>query len=250
MNKMKLAVLGTQASGKGTQARILASEMGIAAVSVGDLLRELQEEDSARGRTAKIEMAKGAFVDDAVILPLLRTWLDRHPDGWLVDGFPRTLDQAKRSASTFRPDAVLYLEVPDEEAKRRISYRRICASCKANYNLITQPPQNPQGRCDACGGELVRRADDTPELVAERLRHYHETTEPLKAWFAGRGQLILVNASASIPDVARDIRLRLEEFQRLQRRGRRSLAWIAALVALLLAVAVLFTVTGHVLNSR
>jgi adenylate kinase len=250
MNKMKLAVLGTQASGKGTQSQILSVTMGVPAVSVGDLLRELQDEDSDRGRLARSEMSKGAFVDDEIIMPLLKEWVAKHPKGWIIDGFPRSVEQARKCASFFRPDAVLYLEVPDEESKRRISYRRICSKCKTNYNLITQPPQNPKGVCDRCGSELVRRADDTPELVEQRLKHYHDITEPLKAWFDARKALVLVNAKSAIPDVAREIQLRLEEFLRAKRGKRRLRRWILIGLATLLAVAVLFTVTGRILNAR
>ena len=250
MNKMKLAVLGTQASGKGTQSHVLSITMGVPAVSVGDLLRDLQNEDSERGRAAKLEMSKGAFVDDDIIMPLLKEWVAKHPKGWIIDGFPRSVEQAKKCESFFHPDAVLYLEVPDEESKRRISYRRVCSKCKTNYNLITQPPQNPKGACDVCGGELIKRGDDTPELVEERLRHYHEVTEPLKAWFDARKKLVLINAKAGIPDVARDIQLRLDEFLGHRRGAKKIRIWALVAVILLLVVAVAFTVTGHIINSR
>lgn len=250
MNKMKLAVLGTQASGKGTQAHILSVTMGVPAVSVGDLLRELQNEDSNRGRSAKLEMSKGAFVDDDIIMPLLKEWVAKHPNGWIIDGFPRSVEQAKKCESFFIPDAVLYLEVPDEESKRRISYRRICSKCKTNYNLITQPPQNTKGVCDVCGGELIKRADDTPELVEERLKHYHEVTEPLKAWLDERKKLVLVNAKAHIPDVARDIEIKLKEFLRGKRGAKRLRIWVVVTVILAVVFAVTFTVTGRILNSR
>lgn len=249
MKRMKVAVLGTQASGKGTQSHILSVLMGVPTVSVGDLLRELQNEDSARGRSAKIGMAKGAFVNDDIILPLLKEWVSKHKGGWLIDGFPRSLEQAKKCESFFRPDIVLYLEVPDDESKRRISYRRICSQCKTNYNLITQPPLNPKGVCDTCGGELMRRADDTPELVDERLKNYHEITEPLKAWFAARKQLVLVDARAGIPDVARDIQIKIEELARARRNRARLLFWVVTGVLVLLTFATVFTVTGYILNS-
>jgi len=250
MKKMKLAVLGTQASGKGTQSHILSITMGVPAVSVGDLLRDLQNEDSARGREAKLEMGKGAFVDDSIIMPLLKEWVAKHPNGWIIDGFPRSVEQAKKCEPFFHPDAVIYLEVPDEESKRRISYRRLCSKCRTNYNLITQPPQNAKGVCDVCGGELVKRADDTPELVEERLRHYHEVTEPLKAWFEERKKLVLINAKSGIPDVARDIQLRLEEFLRHKKGKRKFRVWFAVAIVIILIVAVTFTVTGHIINSR
>lgn len=250
MNKMKLAVLGTQASGKGTQAQILSIIMGVPAVSVGDLLRDLQNEDSYRGRSAKLEMSKGAFVDDAIIMPLLKEWVAKQPKGWIIDGFPRSVDQAKKCEPFFHPDAVLYLEVSDEESKRRISYRRICTKCKTNYNLITQPPLNPKGLCDRCGGELAKRPDDTPELVEQRLKHYHEVTEPLKAWFDARKKLVLINANTSIPDVARDAQLKLEGFMRRKSGTKKFRVWAIVAAAVLVVVAVAFTVTGRIINSR
>lgn len=249
MKKMKIAVLGTQASGKGTQSFILSVLMGVPAVSVGDLLRDLQNEDSARGREAKFEMAKGSFVPDTIILPLVREWTSRHPAGWIVDGFPRSLEQAKACEAFFRPDAVLYLEVPDQESQRRISYRRICSKCKTNYNLITQPPRNSRGVCDVCGGALIQRADDTPDLVTARLGHYHQVTEPLKAWFARRGKLVLVDAVGAMPDVAREVQRRLEERMHARERSRRRLGLlIIAMTALIVFVAGI-TLTGYVLNS-
>lgn len=249
MKKMKIAVLGTQASGKGTQSHILSVLMGVPAVSVGDLLRDLQNEDSDRGRMAKSQMAKGSFVPDDVTFPLIKEWAAKNARGWIVDGFPRSVEQAEKTQSFFKPDFVVYLEVPDEESKRRISYRRICPKCKTNYNLITQPPKNQAGICDIDGGELVSRADDTPELVAERLKHYHEVTEPLKDWYAKRKKLLLVDAKGTIPDVARAIQLRIEEFQRSTRHRFKFRVWLLVAFLLLLGISILFTVTGYFLNN-
>lgn len=249
MKKMKVAVLGTQASGKGTQSHIISVLMGVPAVSIGDLLRDLQNEDSERGRSAKLEMSKGSFVPDEIIMPLIKGWAAKNQKGWVVDGFPRSVEQAMKCASFFKPDVVLYLEVPDAESKRRISYRRICEKCKTNYNLITQAPRNPQGVCDVCGGTLVTRADDTPELVEQRLKHYHEVTEPLKRWFEKRHQLVLIDARAGIPEVARDVQRSLEEFLKAKRRKRRSYLWLVAAFCVLLAFAAGFTVIGWILNS-
>ncbi len=246
MKRMKLVVLGTQASGKGTQAHILSVIMGVPAVSVGDLLRDLQGEDSARGREAKLEMSKGAFVDDTIILPLLKNWLETHQDGWIIDGFPRSVEQAEKSEAFFKPDACLYLEVPDEESKRRILYRRICTKCKTNYNLITQPPQNPKGLCDKCGGEIVRRSDDTPELVDQRLKHYHQVTEPLKDWYAKRGKLILIDARKSIAEVAREAQSRLEGRTGKKRRFH---IWLVIAPVSLIAIIAGLTLIGYILNS-
>jgi adenylate kinase len=248
MKKMKIAVLGTQASGKGTQSHILSVLMGVPPVSVGDLLRDLQNEDSDRGRAAKTSMAKGSFVADEVIMPLMQDWLIKHPEGWLIDGFPRSVEQAQKSASFFHPDAVIYLEIPDEESKRRISYRRVCAKCKTNYNLITQPPRNPKGVCDIDGGELVRRADDTPELVEERLRHYHAVTEPVKQWFATRGLLLTIDGKRSINEVANEVQTRLESFIRGKRRSQRRFVWIFVALGILLAAFAALTYVGYLVS--
>ncbi|WKZ28524.1 MAG: nucleoside monophosphate kinase [Patescibacteria group bacterium] len=249
MKRMKVAVLGTQASGKGTQSHILSVIMGVQTASVGELLRELQNEDSKRGHTAKIEMAKGAFVDDDIIMPLVKDWVSKHPEGWILDGFPRSVEQAKKCESFFKPDAVLYLEVPDEDSKKRISYRRLCSKCKTNYNLITQPPHSPNGTCDKCGGELVRRGDDTPELVEERLRHYHEVTEPLKEWFAARGKLVLVDARKGIAEVAHEAELKLEDLFHRKARARRLKLWGLIFLALAVVTFAVLTITGYILNS-
>lgn len=249
MKKMKVAVLGTQASGKGTQSHIISVLMGVTAVSVGDLLRDLQNEDSDRGRSAKLEMAKGSFVPDDIIMPLLREWTAKNPKGWVVDGFPRSVEQAKQCAGFFKPDIVLYLEVPDAESKRRISYRRICEKCKTNYNLITQAPWNPKGVCDNCGGTLIQRADDTPDLVEERLKHYHEVTEPLKQWFADRHQLVLIDARGGIPEVAREVQRRLEDFVKVKQRKRKILIWVGVCLGVVLAFCAGLTAIGWILNS-
>lgn len=249
MKRMKVAVLGTQASGKGTQSHILSVIMGVQTASVGDLLRELQNEDSDRGHTAKLEMSKGAFVDDDIIMPLVKDWVAKHPEGWILDGFPRSVEQAKKCESFFKPDAVLYLEIPDEDSKKRISYRRLCSKCKTNYNLITQPPHSPNGTCDKCGGELVRRADDTPELVEERLRHYHEVTEPLKEWFASRGKLVLVDARKGIAEVAHEAELKLEDLLCRRKRARRFKLWGLLLLATIVLILAGMTITGYILNS-
>ncbi len=246
---MKIAVLGTQASGKGTQSHILSVLMGVPTASVGDLLRDLQNEDSARGHSAKIEMAKGAFVDDKIILPLVKGWIDTHRDGWIIDGFPRSVEQAKKCVGFFKPDAVLYLEVPDEDSKKRISYRRICSKCKTNYNLITQPSHTPNGTCDACGGELVRRADDTPELVEERLKRYHEVTEPLKEWFSARGKLVLIDARKSIAEVARESEIKLMELLHRKNRAQKLKTWGIALLVTAAALLAGITITGYILSS-
>lgn len=234
MKKMKLALLGTQAAGKGSQTFILSVTMGVPGVSVGNLLREISKEDTERGRTVKSFLDKGGFPPEEIVLPVLKDWIEKHPGGWVVDGFPRTMSQAKMSAGFFKPDAAIFLEVPDEEARRRILYRRICSKCKTNYNIITQPPKNSKGVCDICGGELVKRGDDTAELVNDRLKQYHELTAPVKGWFRDRGMLIEIDGRPGMKEVAHEIEVRLgsyrKRFLRLQR-------WQVWTIGLMLAAA-------------
>ena len=244
MKNIKIAVNGTQASGKGTQSYILSITTGMPVVSIGDLLRELQDEDSDRGRSVKSNMMKGAFPPDEIILPLLKEWLAKHPKGWIIDGFPRTMQQALGSADFFKPDAALFLELPDEESKRRISYRRICSKCKTNYNLITFPPRNAQGVCDKCGGALIQRADDQPDLVVERLRHYHEATEPVKDFFRKKDILAEIDARPGIREVAAEIERRLEQLRGRRKTSRRAVYWYVAIALTLVVCAAGLTIIG------
>lgn len=207
----KVILLGPQAAGKGTQAHILSTWSGAPRMSMGDLLRDIQKEDTDRGRIVKELLAKGDLVPNEIIIELIKNWVDQHPDGWIIDGFPRTVEQAQTSAGFLKPDAVIFLELPDEEAKKRLSYRRVCAKCKTNYNTVTQPPKNKEGVCDLCGGELLQRADDKPEVVEERLRTYHSLTEPVKEWYKEKDLLLDIDAKPGIPQIAHEIQTQLEE---------------------------------------
>lgn len=201
---------------------------------MGDLLREIQNEDSDRGRTVKELLAKGDLVPNEIIITIIRDWIAAHPDGWIVDGFPRTIEQAQASADFLAPDAVVFLELPDEEAKKRLSFRRICTKCKTNYNMVTQPPKNDKGVCDFCGGELIQRDDDRPVVVEERLAVYHQLTEPVKEWYRKRGLLIDIDARPGIPQVAHEIQQHLnEKSQQSQVKGHKKW-WILAVVLTLL----------------
>ncbi len=238
--KLKISVLGSQASGKGTQAYILSITTGVPAISVGNLLRDAGKQETDQGKLVRDHLAKGTFPPEVIVLPIIKNWLDKHPAGWVIDGFPRTLEQARQSADFFKPDVVLFLELPDEEAKRRIFYRRVCAKCRTGYNIITQPPRNDRGVCDVCGGELVRRPDDTPELVEARLKTFHELTEPLKQLYLKKGNLIVIDGRQGIKEVAHEIEQRLAAFRK---RGLRMRSWqywiIAGALAALSAFAML-----------
>jgi adenylate kinase len=242
--KLKIAVLGTQAAGKGTQARILSITNGVPAISIGNLLRDISNEDTDRGRMVKEHLSKGTFPAEDVVLPMLKAWLDKNPEGWVIDGFPRTMPQATKSAEFFKPDAVVSIDLPDEEARRRISYRRVCAKCKTNYNIITQPPKNSNGVCDIDGGELIKRADDTPDLVNERLKMYHELTVPVKEFFRPKGVLLEIDGRPGITEVAHEIEVRLRHLTEKGAKAKKNVLWAVVGVAIFVAVLVGFAYIG------
>lgn len=242
--QLKIVVLGTQASGKGTQSHILSITQNVPSVSMGNLLRDVTKDGTETGAIVKAALDKGGFPPQDIVLKVLKKWLADHPEGWIIDGFPRTIEQAEKSSEFFKPDAALFLEISDEEAKRRISYRRVCVKCKTGYNIITQPPKNSKGVCDVCGGEITRRADDTPELVVERLRQYHEQTAPVKNWFKKRGVLLEVDARQGMKEVAHDIESKLKAVRSRKFKITRILKWVAVLLLTAMIVIGLLIYTG------
>jgi adenylate kinase len=193
---VRLLVFGRQGAGKGTQASQLAAHYGIVHISTGDMLRAAVREGTELGKRAKAVMDAGQLVSDEIMLGLIGERLAQ-PDaatGWLLDGFPRTAEQAKGLLDLVGEDGVevaVNLEVPEDVVVERISSRRVCENCGAIYSL--QAPPSTPGVCDQCGGSVVQRADDTEEAVRKRLSLYNEQTEPLLEWFADRGLLVTVD---------------------------------------------------------
>ena len=191
---MKLIFLGPPGAGKGTQAAIVSKELGIPSISTGDMLRAAVKEGTKVGLEAKSFMDAGKLVPDAVIIGIVDERLAK-PDcakGYILDGVPRTLAQAEaleKAGISF--DHVISLEVRDEAIVERMSGRRVCAKCGTPFHVVNNPPK-AEGVCDACGGELIQRADDKAETVRHRLEVYHEETEPLKSFYEARGVLDLV----------------------------------------------------------
>ena len=191
---MKLIFLGPPGAGKGTQAAIVSKELGIPSISTGDMLRAAVKEGTKVGLEAKSFMDAGKLVPDAVIIGIVDERLAK-PDcakGYILDGVPRTLAQAEaleKAGIAF--DHVISLEVRDEAIVERMSGRRVCAKCGTPFHVVNNPP-TAEGVCDACGGELIQRADDKAETVRHRLEVYHEETEPLKSFYEERGVLDLV----------------------------------------------------------
>jgi adenylate kinase len=195
-NAVRLLVFGRQGAGKGTQAASLAEHYGILHISTGDMLRAAVKDGTELGERAKAVMDAGQLVSDEIMLGLIQERLAR-PDaaaGWLLDGFPRTAQQAKGLVGIVGEDGIdlaINLEVPEDVVVERISSRRVCSNCGAIYS-VQSPPATP-GVCDKCGGEVVQRDDDTEESVRKRLSLYNEQTEPLLAWFGDKGLLVDVD---------------------------------------------------------
>lgn len=197
---MKLILLGAPGAGKGTQAEILSTKLGIPTISTGNILRAAIKDGTPTGLKAKSYMDAGQLVPDAVIIGIVADRL-KQPDcekGYILDGVPRTLPQAEamdEAGITF--DKVISIEISDGEIEERMSGRRVCQSCGAPYHVKAKPPKQ-EGVCDACGGALVQRADDAPETVRHRLEVYHAETEPLKGYYEAKGILAPIENQDSI----------------------------------------------------
>jgi len=206
---MRIILLGAPGSGKGTVAEGLRSACGFPKISTGDLLREAVREKTPLGLVAASQMGKGGLVDDATVLALLRERLARSDcrEGYVLDGYPRTLVQADslESLGLAGPEIVFNLQVSDEVVIERLANRRTCPNCEAIYHLVNKPPK-VAGTCDVCGAALVQRNDDAPEVIKERLRTYHAKTEPLVGRYAAKGDLIRIDGNRAADEVIRDVR--------------------------------------------
>ena len=193
---VRLLIFGRQGAGKGTQAEKLAAHYGILHISTGDMLRAAVKEGTPLGKQAEAVMNAGQLVSDDIMLGIIEERLAQ-PDaapGWLLDGFPRTAEQAKGLLALVGDqgiDVAINLDVPEYIVVERISSRRVCSNCGTIYS-VDAPPATP-GVCDRCGGEVIQRDDDTEAAVLKRLAIYNEQTEPLLAWFDERGLLVTVD---------------------------------------------------------
>jgi adenylate kinase len=197
---MKIIFLGAPGAGKGTQADIISSRLGIPTISTGNILRAAVKNGTPVGMKAKAFMDAGKLVPDDVILGIVEERLAQSDceEGYILDGVPRTIAQAEfleKDGVNF--DVVLSLEISDEEIVTRMGGRRACHDCGATYHVVAAPPR-VEGKCDKCGGELLLREDDKPETVKHRLELYHAETEPLKDFYAARGILKPVDNQPTI----------------------------------------------------
>ena len=196
---MKLILLGAPGAGKGTQAEILCKKLGIPTISTGNILRAAIKDGTPTGLKAKSYIDAGALVPDEVIIGIVHERLAQ-PDcqnGYILDGVPRTIAQAEAlEKAGIQFDAVVSIEISEEEILSRMSGRRVCGACGSSYNVVAIPPR-VEGICDNCGGKLIQRKDDTPETVRERLKVYHTETEPLVDFYRQRGLLRPVRSAGT-----------------------------------------------------
>ena len=197
---MKLILLGAPGAGKGTQAEILCREFSIPTISTGNILREAVKNETPTGLKAKSFMDAGKLVPDDVIIGVISERL-AEPDcsgGYILDGVPRTIAQAEAlEKNGIYFDHVVSIEISDQEIEERMAGRRVCESCGASYHVVAIPPKQ-EGVCDKCGGKLIRRHDDEPEVVEKRLGVYHQETEPLKDFYKSRGVLEYVENQPTV----------------------------------------------------
>ena len=204
---MKLILLGPPGAGKGTQAEILSKRLGIDTISTGVMLRTAIREKTELGKLAEGYINEGKLVPDEVVVGIVKERLmqDDCKNGFILDGFPRTTAQAEALSQTgVEIDKVLSLEVSDEAIIERLSGRRECKSCGTPYH-VSHKPTKVENVCDACGGELIQRADDNEETVKNRIQVYHDQTEPIKEYYQKTGKLVIAYGKEKLEDTTKEV---------------------------------------------
>ena len=208
---MFIVLLGAPGAGKGTQASVISQKLNLPHMATGDLFRQAVQKGSKLGQTVKDYMDKGLLAPDEVTIQVVSERLNE-PDcknGCLLDGFPRTVTQAKALDKALAErgkamDMGLYIEVPEQELLKRLLGRWICRQCQTPYHEVSSPPK-VKGKCDKCGGELYQRADDTEATVEERLKVYFAQTMPVLDYYQKQGKLVKVDGKQEIEEVSKDI---------------------------------------------
>ncbi len=209
---MRIILLGPPGSGKGTQGDLIERKYGFPKISTGDLLREAVKENTPLGMKAAAAMNRGELVADNVVVKIVaeRVAKEDCQKGYVLDGFPRNMKQAHMLEGLDRPyEVVLDIRLNEEALVSRLSSRRICSDCGNTYNLIAKAPVEEK-ECDVCHGELVKRRDDEPEVIKERLRVYHQETEPLIRYYRKRDAYHRIDGDRSIERVFQDIQTILD----------------------------------------
>ncbi len=209
---MKLILLGAPGAGKGTQAKRISDTYHIPAISTGDMIRAAVREQTELGKRVQSLIEAGMLVDDATVVDLVkeRVAAEDCKNGYILDGFPRTIPQAEAYRdSGLGLDVCLEIMVPDEVIVERMAGRRVCPDCGASFHIESLPSAKGD-HCDRCGAALVIRKDDHPDTVLERLEVYHQQTEPLKAFYEAQGKLISVEGQQTVEDTTKLVLSALE----------------------------------------
>ncbi len=202
---MNLILLGAPGAGKGTQAEVISDVLKIPQISTGNILREAVKNGTEYGLKAKAAMDSGALVSDDVVIGILKDRIaeDDCKNGFILDGFPRTVPQAEAlDGMGVKIDKVLEIYVPDETIQKRLSGRRVCEDCGASYHIEFKPTK-VEGKCDKCGGNAVQRKDDHPDTVIERLKVYYDQTAPLKDYYTNQGKLETVVGQDTVEETSK-----------------------------------------------
>ena len=206
---MKLIFLGPPGAGKGTQATGVSSKLNVPHISTGDMLRAAVKNETPVGVQARKYMDAGQLVPDTILVEMVkeRLSMDDCVNGYLLDGFPRTVEQAKALDAIAAPDAVVNIAVPDERLLARLNGRRVCAKCHGTFHISKLADEKV---CPVCGSELIHRDDDKPETISKRLKVYHDQTSPLIGYYEGNGKLKPVDGDQRPEDVLKAILASLE----------------------------------------
>lgn len=204
---MRAILLGSPGAGKGTQSKILTARLGVPHIASGDIFRAEIDKQSAIGLKVQDYVKKGMLVPDEVVIELVASRLDASSGGWILDGFPRTHDQAEAldkwlEQNGQKIDAVVFIKMNEDEVVRRLTARRTCGGCGAVYNLLTKPPQ-AEGKCDACSAALVQRSDDSEATVRKRLMVFNDLTAPLISYYKHAHDYFEVDGSQAMDAVTK-----------------------------------------------
>lgn len=215
--KLRIVLLGPPGAGKGTQAKMMEKDLGVSTLSTGDIIRLAIKNQTPWGKKAEEFVKSGRLVPDDVVIGIVKEKIDQDNlwSGFILDGFPRTIKQAEVLEEMLKEkglslDVVLYFAVDKEEVIKRLSSRRVCENCQTPYNLLSNPPQRDE-LCDRCGGKLIQRDDDKPEVIRKRLETYEEETKPLIDFYEERNLLRVIPSSAPIEEVYDRVKEALKE---------------------------------------
>ena len=209
--KSKIVLLGPPGAGKGTQAEIMSNKLGFTRLSTGDMLREAVRNGTELGKKAKTYMDAGGLVPNDIIIGMMKEKIESLSGAYLLDGYPRTIEQADALGTIVDIDLAINIDVADEILVDRLTKRRSCPKCNAVYHLTNKPPKK-DGICDSCGAELYQRDDDKEETIRNRLKVYRENTFPLIDYYSKKGKLVTIKGNeGTIDDVFANIEKALKD---------------------------------------